>query len=292
MKTLKFFVFFVFFMFIFFGLRATASDYPPEYTLYTAFCPTEPYEIANPLTRGVQSASGLNFVASQIAAKEIKKNLSNYAQGDIKVKVHSFSATDAKNGKFKNFEVKGKGICLYSIFISEITAKTRCNFIHLNMDTNPIELKEPMVIDFTAHFTEEDLNNILKTTVYKKYFLSLKFNSKKLNLIEITRPRVSLKNDKFHFAANVKMPFIKTFIFNIHSDLKIVDNKIKIANKVIGTNSKKIDFSTAKYFAGLFNPLWFAQVVLEEHDCKTLLKNVKIRNEEIIVDGSVFLRKS
>ncbi len=289
MKILKYFIVFIF---MFLGLKASASEYPSEYALYTAFCPAEPYEIANPVTRGVQSATGLNLIASKVAAKEIKKNLEKIAQGDIKVKVHSFSATDAKQGKFKHFEVKGKGICLYSIFISEIIAKTRCNFIHLNMETNPIELKEPMVIDFTAHFTEEDLNNILKTTVYKKYFLSLKFNSKKLNLIEISQPRVSLKNDKFHFAANVKMPFVKMFIFNIISDLKIVDNKIKITNMVIGTNSKKIDVSTAKYFAGLFNPLWFAQVVLEEHDCKTLLKNVKIRNEQVIVDGSVFLRKS
>ncbi len=289
---MKLWKYIIIFIFLILSARAKAADYPSEYALYTVFCPAEPYEIASPFSRGVQSLSGLNLIASKIAAKEIKKNLSSFAEGNIKVKVHSFSATDAKAGKFKSFEVKGKDICIYSIFISEIMAKTRCKYIHLNMETEPIELKEPMAIDFTAQFSENDLNNILRTTTYKKYFLSLKFNSKKLNLIEVSHPRVSLKNNKFHFKANVKAPFIKTFIFNIQSDLKIIDNKIKIANMLIGSNSKKIDISSTKYFVGIFNPLWFAQLVLEEHDCKTLLKSVKIRNEKVIIDGSIFLRKS
>jgi len=260
--------------------------------LYKMYCPSQPYDISGGFSRGVQKVTGLNLLARKIAEKEIKKEISEFAQGKIKVKVATFSATDTKNGRFKSIEIKGDNLNIYSIYLSEFRAKTVCNFIYLDLEKNPVQLKEPMAIDFSAKFTEKDLNSILKTSTYHKYLFNIKHNATELKFFEIRHPRISLKNNKFHFAIDVKAPLVGTFIFNINADLKIQNNKIRIAGMTVGTNSKILDLDKSKYFVNIFNPLWFAQLILQQHNCKFLLKNVKIENESIIINGSVFLKKS
>jgi len=260
--------------------------------MYQMYCPKEPYDLSNPISRGLQSITGINFLTSKVAASQIKKTIKSFAQGDIKVKVKSFSATDAKNGRFKGFEIKGKDLNFYSVYVSELKAKSACDFIYLNLEKNPIELKEPMVIDFDVKFTEDDLNNMLKTITYNKYMLNIKYNNTNLSLFELKKPRVSLKNNKFHFAIDVRIPFVTSFVFNVKSDLQISNNKIQLKNFSFGSNRKTIDLSAAKYIMNVLNPLWFAQLLLQEHNCKFLLKNVRIDNEKIIISGAVFLGKS
>ncbi|MCQ2957895.1 MAG: hypothetical protein MJ180_03220 [Candidatus Gastranaerophilales bacterium] len=279
-------------LFVFAVVLFINSAFASDSDLYKLYCPAQPYDISNGFSKGVQSVTGLNLIARKIAEGEIKKEISKFATGKIKVKVKTFSATDTKNGRFRSFNIKGENLKIYSIPISEFTAQTACNFIYLDLEKNPVELKEPMTIDFSAKFTENDLNNILKTPTYHKYLIKIKHNSSELKFVELKKPRISLKNNKFNFALDVNAPLIGTFIFKIQSDLRIKDNKINIANMFVGSNSKTIDLSSAKYFMNVFNPLWFAQLILQQHNCKLLLKNVKIENGNIIILGSVFLKKS
>lgn len=282
-------IIFVFFVLICFTGSVNAAT---ENDLYEMYCPNKVYDVANVFSRGLQSVSGMNLAASRIAASQVKDSIQEYVQGDIKVKVKSFSATDAKNGRFRAFFIKGKDLNFYSLYLSELNIKTACDFIYLDLTQSPVQLKEPMALDFTAKFTEKDINNIFKTTTYQKYLLKVKYNSKTLKFVELTHPKVSLKDNKFAFSIQVKAPFVKPFIFSIKSGLKIQNNKVKIDNMVIGSNSKQVDFSLSKYFTTIFNPLWFAQLVLNQHNCHLLLKNVKIENEKIIIDGAVFLARS
>ena len=82
------------------------------------------------------------------------------------------------------------------------------------------------------------------------------------------------------------------FIFTITSDLKIENNKINIKNLKIGSASHLVDASAIKHFINVFDPLWFAQLILEQNNCNILLKSVKIEDGNIILTGSVFLGKT
>ena len=282
MRLLKYFLVFIFLMIT---SRANAQD-------CLDYCPKEKYCLTNSFVRTVQTISGVNIVTSKIVAKIIKKSILKYAKGDIKVKVSSFSMADAKQGKFKRIIVNGKNVNIYSINISEIVAKTKCDWLHVDLKKSPIGLKEPVAADFSAKFSAEDLNNILKSVTYQKYFLSIKMNSQKLNILEISQPEISLKDDKFQLLSRVKVPLMGSFKVKIVSDLKIYNNKIITDDLSILVDNMLLKVKSSKYFIDILNPLWFAQELLQEYDCKILLKNVKISNEMVNINGSFFLSKS
>ena len=259
---------------------------------YDLYCPKEPYNLSNSVNRGIQSITGLNFLASNVAQKQIKENIMKFSNGDIKVKVNSFSATDSKNGKFKSISVKGENIDVYSVYISNLSLKTRCKFMHFDLASNPIKLLEPTIIDFDAKFTENDLNKILRTNSYKKYFFSMKYNSKDLKGLEISRPRVVIRDEKINFLVNIKAPFIKTFMLRATSSLEIVDNKFNLKDLRLGTYSHNIPIAGANYLINLLNPLNFAQHTFEKQGFKMLLKNVRINGSDVVTSGSVFVKKS
>lgn len=259
---------------------------------YELYCPKEPYNLSNPVNRGFQTATGLNFLASNIAQKQIKESILNVTNGDIKVKVGSFSATDSKNGKFKLISVKGENIDVYSVYISDLSVKTHCKFMYFDLNSNPIKLLEPTIVDFDAKFTENDLNKILRTNSYKKYFFRMKYNSKDLKGLEISKPRVIIRDDKINFLVNIKAPFMKTFMLRATSSLEIVDNSFNLKDLRLGTYTHNIPILGANYLINLINPLNFAQHSFEKEGFKILLKNVKINGNDVITSGSVFIKKS
>ena len=216
----------------------------------------------------------------------------NIAAGDINVKVNSFSATDSKNGKFKSILVKGENIDVYSVYISNLLVKTRCKFMYFDLDSNPIKLLEPTIVDFDAKFSENDFNKILRTNSYKKYFFRMKYNSKDLKGLEISRPRVIIRDEKINFLVNVKAPFIKTFMLRATSSLEIVDNSFNLKDLRLGTYTHNIPIAGANYLINLLNPLNFAQHSFEKEGFKILLKNVRINGNDVVTSGSVFIKKS
>ena len=259
---------------------------------YDLYCPKEPYNLSNSVNRGLQSITGINFLVSRVAQKQIKKNILDVANGDIKVNVGSFSATDSKNGKFKSISLKGENIDVYSIYISNLSVKTRCKFMHFDLNSNPIKLLEPTIVDFDAKFSENDLNKILRTNSYKKYFFRMKYNSKDLKGLEISRPRVVIRDEKINFLVNIKAPFIKTFMLRATSSMEIVNNSFNLKDLRLGTYTHNIPIVGANYLINLLNPLNFAQHAFEKEGFKMLLKNVKINGSDIVTSGSVFIKKS
>ena len=260
----KFILFVIFGIFLIAGI-STGSFAESEYNLYTQYCPKPPYDIASDGKRNFQRITGLNALAAKVAAGQIKKNIRANAKGKFKVKVNSYSLTDAKQGKFKSFEVNGKKIVASDVYISKLNAKTTCKFIHLDTEKNPVKLLEPMAIDFNAEISEDDLNKTLQTPSYKNYTVGVKRRMVKISFFEFS---------------------------NVISKLKIEKNQIVIENLKFGSTNHKIDGKKMKYLLNIFDPIHYMQKTLKQYNCKTILKSVKIENGNIIISGSAFLGKS
>ena len=160
------------------------------------------------------------------------------------------------------------------------------------MNSEPIKLLEPTIIDFDAKFSENDLNKILRTNSYKKYFFRMKYKSKDLKGLEISRPRVIIRDEKINFLVNVKAPFIKTFMLRATSSMEIADNSFNLKDLRLGTYTHNIPIAGANYLINLLNPLNFAQHSFEKEGFKMLLKNVRMNGNDIVISGSVFIEKS
>jgi len=289
---MKYIKYFLFLIVMFFAISALANDTQETQDLYSLYCPKEPYNLTNSVSRNIQKALGINLIASVVASSAVEKTIRSFARGDIKVKVNSFSATDAKAGRFKNFTLTGNDIDFHSVYISKLKASSVCDFIYFDFEKKPVELVEPMVVDFEAEFSEDDLNNMLKTTGYNKYLLNLKYDAITYKLMELDRPKISLKDDKFHIEVKVRLPFKKSFTMKAKTNLNITNNQIHIEKPNEDTALKYKYVAVGNSILNSLTPLLFAQEVLEEHNCKLLLKDVKIKKEKVIVTGSVFLNRN
>ena len=278
-------------MFFITGMN-TKSFASSEYALYNQYCPKPPYNIASEGKRNFQRKTGLNALAAKVAAGRIKKEIKKNAKGKFQVKVNSYSMTDARQGKFKSFEVKGKKIITSDVYISKVNAKTTCKFIHLDVENNPIKLIEPMAIDFNAEISEDDLNKTLQTPAYQNYTIGIKRRMVKISFFEFSNSRVSLKNNEFNFSADVKTLMGRPFTANVVSKLKIENNQIVLENFKFGSTNHKIDGKKMKYLLNIFDPIHYMQKKLRQCNCKTILKSVKIEDGNIIISGSAFLGKS
>ena len=287
----KFILFVIFGIFLIAGI-STGSFAESEYNLYTQYCPKPPYDIASDGKRNFQRITGLNALAAKVAAGQIKKNIRANAKGKFKVKVNSYSLTDAKQGKFKSFEVNGKKIVASDVYISKLNAKTTCKFIHLDTEKNPVKLLAPMAIDFNAEISEDDLNKTLQTPSYKNYTVGIKRRMVKISFFEFSNARVSLKDNEFNFSADVRTIMGKPFTANVISKLAIENNQIVLHNLKFGSTNHKIDGKKMKYLLNIFDPIHYMQKTLKQYNCKTILKSVKIENGNIIISGSAFLGKS
>ena len=286
---MKYLLYAIFFIFVTAALPTFAQS---EYELYQLYCPKPPYNIESEGKRNFQTKTGLNALAAKVAAHEIKREIKKEAKGKFNVKVQSYSMSDAKQGKFKRFEVKGKKIISSDVYISEINARTTCQFIHLNLDKNPVELLEPIAIDFEVAISEGDINKTLKTPAFQNYAVGIKHRMVKISFFEFSNARVSLKDNTFNLSVDVKTLMGKPFTANVISKLKIYDNKIILENLKFGSTNHKIEGKKMQYLVNIFNPINYMQKKLEHYNCKTILKSVKIEDEKIIVRGSAFLGKS
>ena len=261
-------------------------------TLHKQYCPKPPYNIASDGKRSFQSKTGLNALAARVAEHEIKKEIKKNAKGKIKVRVKSYSLTDAKQGKFKSFEVTGKNIVASDVYVSQINVKTTCDFLHLDLDKSPVGLVEPVAMDFDVQIKEEDINKTLQTPAYQNYAIGIKRRMVKISFFEFSNTRVSLNNNQFDFKADVQTIMGKPFTVNVISKLAIHNNKVVLENLRFGSTNRKIDGKKMKYLLNIFDPMRYMQTVLNQYNCKTILKSVKIEDGKIIISGSAFLGKS
>lgn len=287
---MKKFILFIF-MFVFTCTQSLAKN-SSEYKLYMQYCPQAPFDIAQEGTRNFQKRFGLNALATMVAEHKIKSEIKKNAKGKFKVKVESYSLTDAKQGKFKKFNVTGKKIVASDVYISNLTAKTTCKFIHLDLDKNPVGLIQPMAIDFSAEITEDDLNKTLQTPKFQEYTLGVKKRMVKISFFEFSNARVSLENNQLNLLVDVRTLMGKPFTANVVSKLKIENNKIVLENLKFGSTNHKIEGRKMQYLVKIFDPISYMQKVLNQYNCKTLLKSVKIEDGKIYINGSVFLGKS
>ena len=293
MKKLKFLLFIFLTLGAFFvGMNWNTGVAVSDTDMQNKYCPKKPFDIAGMPSRTVQAATGANFLAEKVAESTVKKGFNSFAKGNLSVKAKSFSVTDAKQGKFESFEINGRNIVANSVYISELWAKTVCGFVHFDLNSNPVKLKAPLLLDFSAKFTEADLNKMLQSPEYQKYLLSIKLHSGSLEFFALENPRISLKDNKFRFSVDVKVPFIRAFSFTTISDLEIESNKVKISNMKVGSTNQQLDISGLRYITNIFDPISFAQKALEQYHCKLFLKSVKIQEGKIIITGSVFIAKS
>lgn len=259
----------------------------------TFSCP-EPYDLTSGFSRFASRTTGQNFLAEKIAENVIKNSIKkNITSGDIDVKLDSFSTRDLKAGRFKSFELTAKNTDIEGVYLSYFNAKTLCDFNYIvNDGNNKYFIKENIPMSFKAEMTEEDLNNTMSSPDYKRLINDFNTIGGICNLFRITSTSVKLQSGKMYYIVKYSLPFMRqSKKIVISSDINVENGRIVLDNPVYQGNHSTADIDAFSNLLNYINPLDFSAKILENKDAKFSVKNVKISDGKIFVDGIITVLK-
>ena len=259
----------------------------------TSCCPA-PYDLTSGFSRFVSTATGQNFIAEKVGESLVKKAINkNIVSGKVSAKLDSFSTRDLKAGRFKSLEITVKDVDIEGIYISYFNAKTLCDFNYIapSGDNNYI-VKENIPIAFNTEITEEDLNKTMNSSDYKRLIDDINSIGGSLNVFQIVSTSVKLKNGKMYYIVRYAIPFVrKSKEVVISSDINVENGKIVLANTNFVRNNSLMDIDKFSSILNYINPLDFSAKILENKDANFSIKNVKITDQKINIDGIITVLK-
>ncbi len=257
-------------------------------------CCTAPYDLTSGFSRFVSTVTGQNFIAEKVGESLVKKAIKkNIVSGKISANLDSYSTRDLKAGRFKSLEITGKDVDIEGIYISYFNAKTLCNFNYIapSGDNNYI-VKENIPIAFNTEITEEDLNKTMNSSDYKRLIDDINSIGGSFNIFQIISTSVKLKNGKMYYIVRYAMPFVrKSKEVVISSDINVENGKIVLANTNFVRNNSLMDIDKFSSILNYINPLDFSAKILENKDANFSIKNVKITDQKINIDGIITVLK-
>ena len=239
----------------------------------------EPYDINGKFSTFISNITGLNFTQTKISEAVLKKSISKTLKGDknLKVDIESYSAKDLKNGIFKSLLISGENVVLEDIYLSSLELKSLCDFNYVQYDKKGnLTFKEDFPMSFNITMDSDDINNTMKSEKYKKVINDV--NKLGLGGIKVASTTSSIRGNKFYYALNIEIPFIKKEQkVEISADIKVKNGKIDFDNTRLASNSFNLDLKRFDFLMDYLNPLDFSVNIFNNKDAKVYIKNIAIK---------------
>ena len=251
----------------------------------------EEYDLTPSYSRFFSHITGNNFLAEKIAQSVIRKNIKKTVDGDINVKIKSYSARDMRAGRFKSFEVNGKNVQVEGVSISKFSLKTICdfNYIHIDKDWN-MTVMDDVPMQFDIVITQDDLNKTMASQDYMRMLSDV--NKLGGGIFSIESTNLKIKHNKIYYVMKIAVPFVrKTQDVVICTGLKVTDGEIEFADAKILNKEYALNVDKITKILNYVNPLDFSVKILENKDAKLTIKNVSIEDNKISADGILLLLK-
>ena len=245
------------------------------------------YKTASGFVRVTTNMLGYNLITKNIAQSVIKKSLNKSLKGNYKVKIDSFSGVDLKKGKFRGLTIEGTDLCLDDeVYFSKLSLKTTSKFNYIDYKKKPVKVMTDIPMDYVIEISEDDLN---KTVSGKNDLDSL---SALVPLVKFEKVKFRIYNNKLHINTGVRFPFCKPVKCSISSGLSVQDGKIVFSD--IDTGSMKNEI--AEKLINIMNNYNLLENInihlFDDNDTKMAVKNVKIIDKKIYIDGNVIIKKA
>lgn len=245
------------------------------------------YKTAPGFVRVTTNMLGYNMITRHIAQNVVKKSLNKSVKGDYDVKIDSFSGVDLKKGKFRGLTIVGKDLCLDDeVYFSRLYMKTLSDFNYIDYKKKPVVFKTDIPMEYSVEISEYDLN---KTVSGRN---SLDMLSGLVPLVKFDRVKFRIYNSRLHINTGVRLPFCKPVKCSVSTGLSVENGKIVFSD--IDTGSMKNEL--AEKLIHLMNHYNFLDNInlhlFDNADTAMSVKNVKIIDKTIYIDGNVTIKKA
>lgn len=259
------------------------------------YCPKAPYDISRGFSSFLSSATGVNFLTTQIAENGLEKLLKKELNNNFKVKIETFGGNNLLNGKFKKLTATGKALQHSGMHISSVKAETMCEFNHIKYENDELYFVENMVINYQGKITQDDLKKVITSNEYTNMVNKLAIGTNGILLARIINMDIKIENNKIVMSYDVLVPMLIGSLpkhISFSTGLDVEDGKINFEGIDFGNpNTNKIMKSTLPLINKL-NPLSYKVKTTPKNNAIVDVKTVKIINNEIIVDGIILIPKN
>lgn len=254
-----------------------------------------PYDMSG-VSGTISRITGMNWLASSIAGKILKSQVTKDVEGKFKTSVDSFSVPDLKNGRFKGFEIQGKDVVAEGVYFSAMDIKTLCDFNYIVYDkkTSSAIFKEDLPLNFSVTLSEDDLNKTMNAAGYENLIRKLNKFGKSFSLFEIVSTTSRIKDNKFIYGLEATVPLMTShpkYTIVLISDLTVKDGKVIMANPELDANYFKLDLRKLTKAFDYLNPFEYSLDVLENKNADLKVRNVNIVNNKINISGIINIPK-
>ena len=293
MKKISIIFAFVIVFSMFFQVIASSSPNPTPNS-----CSSGAYPISSTFSRGIQKVFGLNLLTTWAAEFAIKNQISRLIQkGSVKVNVKAYSAGDLIAGKVKGFEITGKNIVYNDVYVSSVKAQSLCDFTYFDYKKNPAMLGSPLFVKYNAEITNKDFQKIFSSDTIKDSLQGIKINASGINFgeVDFTNVKATISDEKINIKATMvykKTPFTVTFPINLHTSLKVKNDKILLTNLKFASDSENDDFTFITNSIALNNISIFDLKKVEKEDSDINIKKIKIVDDKIFIEGTFWQQQN
>ena len=161
----------------------------------------------------------------------------------------------------------------------------------LNGDLVTLRTKKASLENRNLELSEKSIDLAIKHDDYKNTLKKL--NKKAYPLFQAENVDVKIRNDKLYIIMEYTLPLSsnnKKKAFVISSNLMVENGKIKASNVTIDKRYGKIPLDKVVNLVNLLDPLNFTLMELNEQSCKSQVKNVKIEDDIVKIDGIIYVR--
>ncbi len=277
---------------VFLFLANCANAFTSETSYY---CAKEPYDISGGFKGFLTSASGVNFLTTQVAERGIARALKKELGANFNVQIQTFGGNNLLNGKFKKLSATSKDLNKDGLYFSSMNVETLCGFNHVKYEDNQLYFVENMVIKYQGKITEADLQKTIASTEYGKFIDNLTQSTGGNYVLKITNSNIKINNNKivmsYDFLAPTFMGTIpKTIKFT--AGLNVENGKILFDNVDFGNPITNLAMKSALPMINKLNPLVYQVKTDKRNNAIVNVKNVKIVNNEILADGLIIIPKN
>ena len=235
--------------------------------------------------------SAINPFVEGLVEHAIKRAIKKEAKGKYKVKFRGYTLSSMKQGIFKYLEITGKNIVAENIHLPYCKIKTVTDYNWIAYNQDPVVFKSNVTFDVVAHLSEETINDALQTEEYLKVIR--KINKIAFPLFTLNKVTVKIRNNKVHMIMFYNLPLNpkphdKTFM--VSSGFKAENGKIRTYGIGFDNAYGNLPLNKVTNLVNLINPLEFTTNLLDNNDTKSVVENLKIEDDIIIINGKIYVK--
>lgn len=263
---------------------------------YINLCPQKPYPVSNGFSQFVSNATGMNFLFTTVAESQMQKALKKDLHSKFDVEIKPYGAKNFLDGKFKSMTITSSQIKYGGLNMSDFKASTLCDYNQVVIK-NKKDLYFPnnLVFNYSGVITSKDFSNTISSQEYTKILNKLNVTIANRVIFKVFDPVAKIANNRISMSFKVMTPFLFTSDISnvtVNAGLTVENEKIVFTDIDLGSENTRLNLSKMLPLINKLNPLSYEFGISNTANGVLKVKNVRIVNNNILVDGVFIIPKN